>query len=192
LDLKFRNTSLFISMSNIGNVPAEGLIVDFILHNGFLLPPPSEFLNEEETPQNTSLAFPNPPRLPKAQFSTKGIFPFPFDQLPTTGLLNTNVLSGLSQHDKYGFYWTPKKPTTMMHGWTLECDEFRHQTEAEVFELSLHFPPDFINKKTALETTVTAKNLPKPVTSVLPIEIEYITGDASEYAYSLIDDIKPK
>jgi hypothetical protein len=179
-------------MSNIGNVPAEGLIVDFILHNGFLLPPPSELINQEQSPQNTSLAFPKPPPPPKAQFSTKGVFPFPFGQLPTTGLLSANVLSGLGQHDKYGFYWTPKKPTTMVHGWTLECDEFRHQTKAEVFELSLHFPPDFVSKKTALQTTVTAKNLPKPVTSVLPIEIEYTTRHASEYAYSLIDDIESK
>lgn len=192
LDLKFRNIRLFISMSNVGNVPAEGLIVDFMLYNSFLLPPSSEFLNEEETPQNTSLAFPNPPPAPKARRSTRGILSFPFVQSPTTDLLNTKFMSGLGQRDKYSFYWTRNKPTTMMDRWTLECDEFRHQTKAEVFELSLHFPPDFTHKKTALETTVTAKNLPKPVKSVLPIEIEHITKDALEYAYSLIDDIKPK
>ncbi len=192
LDLKFRNVRLFISISNVGNVPAEGLIVDFTLHNGFLLPPLSEFLDEKETPQNISLAFPNPPPAPKAQFPTGRIFPFPFGESQTTGLLSTNLMSGLGQRDKYGFYWTPSKPTTMMDEWTLECDEFRHQTKAEVFELSLHFPSDFTHNKTALETTVTAKNLPKPVKSVLPIGIEHITKDASEYAYSLIDDIKPK
>jgi len=192
LDLKFRNIRLFISMSNVGNVPAEGLIVNFMLYNGFLLPPPSEFLNEEEAPQSTSLAFPNPPSAPKVRCSTRGILSFPFGQLPTTDLLNTKVMSGLGQRDKYSFYWTPKKPTAMMDRWTLECDEFRHQINAEVFELSLHFPPDFTQKKAALETIVTAKNLPKPVKSVLPIEIEHITKDASEYAYSLIDDIKPK
>jgi hypothetical protein len=190
LDLKSRNANLFISMSNTGNVPAEGLIVDFVLHNGFLSPPPSEFPGEEQTPQNTSLAFANPPRPPRAQFPTKGIFPFPFGLPPTTGLLNAHVLSGLAQHDKYGFYWTPKEPTTMMHRWTLECDEFRHQAEPKVFELSLHFPPDFTSKKAGLKTTVTAKNLPKPVTSVLPIEIEHTIRAAAEYAYSLIDEIK--
>jgi hypothetical protein len=192
LDLKFRNIRLFMSMSNVGNVPAEDLIVDFALYNGFLLPSPSEFLNEEEPPQNISLAFPNPPPAPKAKFSTRGILSFPFDQLPPTDLLTTNFMSGLGQHDKYGFYWTPNKPAKMTNRCTLECDEFRHQTKAEVFELSLHFPPDFTQKKTALETTVTAKNLPKPVKSVLPIEIEHITEDASEYAYSLIDGMKPK
>jgi len=192
LDLKFRNISLFISMSNVGNVPAEGLIVDFMLHNGFILPPSSEFLNEEENPRNISLAFPNPPPAPRAQFSTRRIPSFPFLQSPATDLLNTNVMSGLGQRDKYSFYWTPNKPTTMMDRWTLECDEFRHQTRAEVFELSLHFPPDFTQKKTALETIATAKNLPKPVKSVLSIEIEHITEDASEYVYSLIDGMKPK
>jgi hypothetical protein len=177
-------------MSNVGNVPAEGVIVDFLLHKGFLSPPPSEFLSEEQAPQSTSLAFPNPPRPPRVEFSTKGIFPFPLIESPITSLLDSRVLSGLSQRDKYGFYWTPKRPVTVMHGWTLECDEFRHQIRAEVFKLSLHFPPDFDDKKTALEVTVTARNLPKPVASVLPIEIEHIAGDTLEYAYSLINDIK--
>ena len=192
LDLKFRNIRFYISISNAGNVPAENFIVDFILYKGLLIPPPSEFLDKEETPQDISLAFPNPPVVPKAGWSTTGISPFPFSQLQIPRPFSPPFIKLKDKHDKYGFYWKPNRPIIKTNKWTLECDEFRHQIKPELFEISVHFPPEFANKRTALEVIVTAKNIPKPVKYVLPIEIEYITKGTTESAYSLIDDIKSK
>lgn len=190
LDLKFRNIRFFISISNLGNVPAENLIVDFILYKGLLIPPPSEFLDEKETPQNISLAFPNPPAAPKGAWSTRGISTFPFSQFQSPRLFSPPFIKLNQEHNKYAFYWKPNRPITKTNKWRLECEEFRHQIQAKRFEVSVHFPPEFIDIKTALEIIVTAKNLPKPEKCVLPIEIEHSTNDTVEYAYSLINDIK--
>jgi len=192
LDLKFRNIEFFISISNIGNVPAENLVVDFILYKGLLIPPPSEFLDEKETPQNISIAFPNPPAAPKSGWFATGVSTFPFTEFQIPSLISQSFIPRPSQRDKHTFYWKPNRPTTKTNKWTLECDEFRHQIKPELFEISVHFPPEFANKRTALEVIVTAKNIPKPVKYVLPIESEYITKDTMDYAYSLIDDIKSK
>jgi hypothetical protein len=192
LDLKFRNARFFISISNIGNVPAENATFDFILHKGLLIPPPSEFVDDKEAPQNISLALPNPPAAPKARRSTAGISSFPFSQLPSAGVSSRPFIKLDKERDRHSFYWKPNRPIKMTDKWTLECDEFRHQMPAKTFEVLVHFSPEFIDRKAALAVIVGAKNLPKPIKSVFTIEIEHITKDASECAYSLIDDVKSK
>ena len=182
-------------MLQIGSVtqitcPLHGfrVIVNFVLHKGSLIPPPSQFLDDTETPQNTPIAFPNPPAAPKVRSENTSTFRLPFNLL--TSHLLPIIAPEVNKHDKYSFYWKPYLPIKKMSTWTFKCDELRHQIQPELIEVSVHFPPEVIDEKTALEIILTAKNLPQPVKYALPIEIEYITEDASEYAYSVIDDIK--
>jgi hypothetical protein len=153
---------LFIS--NIGNVPAKELFVDFAVLSGGLLVCP-DF--QEDLDHLERKAYPTPPKPPGGRW--KSIFHSSFSAIAATNAFShfsdyPPVLPKIllpEKHDRYGFYWKGGKPKENVNTWRFECDEFRHKTDPEEFIYSLLFEQN--SDKLVFCVFISASNLSNPV-----------------------------
>jgi hypothetical protein len=186
LEYPHRQVTLSVGMYNQGTVPAEHLTVEFRLTNGLQFKPPPD--KNDEPYQDSILRLPPPPKPPMGKWISL------FDEFAKIGQLTAFTSSPFRNaivpalmpkpRDKHLFYWKPSKPREYTDSWTLECEEFRHQVEPWIFDIMLYVPQTVT--KGVLKCRVTAKNLPKPFRSFLPIEITYTPGDILEKARGLL------
>lgn len=156
---------VYFLLENIGNLPADGVLVEIMTFNDLKLMP--------ESVDNLDI-FPPTPKPPKE--------PLPEYRNTVTSITPTSMnfldrLSDLpiskSNHDKNTFYWKYSKPKELTEKYVYECEEFRHQLEPETFNIILS-TTNFINiKKSNLQIRISCKNIPKPIIFNTLIELEY-------------------
>jgi hypothetical protein len=86
--------------------------------------------------------------------------------------------------DRNAFYWR-NKPADESSRWVFECEEFRHQADAESFECIVVVPARG-GDSGLVECIVSATNLPEPQRFKLAIKIDYIKRDAVKTARNLL------
>jgi len=193
LESPFRQGNISVSIKNIGNVPAEHLLAEFTLVGGLLFMPPTN--NSDKSDEELTCKIPSPPAAPRGRWIQREVFGrilsmehrYPSilsmeHSIPSIPRFNWN-----RERDKHAFYWKPRRPTGSSDSWIFECEEFRHQVEPEIFNATIWVPPNNIIKSGALKCRITAKNLPKPVEYVLPIEVKYDQGDTFDRARKLLN-----
>lgn len=176
-----------MSLLNLGTVPANNLLFRISVSEGFLILPP-----EDESGDDDPTAIPPPPAPP---VSPKGRWEFTHplgDAFRTLGMgvpqMPASFISPAlnwpsSTHDPYHFYWRPHKPVGYESTWELECDEFRHQAEPEVFAFHILAPGNgFAPLGGTIEVCASAANLPEPLRTTIPILVHIAQGDTAARA----------
>lgn len=200
LEFPGRQMDLSISMTNQGIIPAENLIVEFKTLGGLLLSPPAE---EKRTEEFIPHKLPKPPQAPTWKFIQRmDSFSSMIDTAKRLeGLITPDhdfslrhipLLSSSSPRDRHAFYWKPGRPHKYSSLWTLECEEFRHQVEAENFAITIFVPPKADCEKGALQCRITARNIPKPVKLILPVHIVHEHRDTMKEANKLLQGFFPQ
>ncbi|MDP2754408.1 MAG: PIN domain-containing protein [Nitrospirota bacterium] len=167
-------------VTNSGSVPAENVIVEFEAKGGLFIGMPSK---DAQKSVNFLSQFPAPPAAPKGRWvqrkakilSLMENMVQPLTLPASKKFLFENFNKNLMPvpKDRYTFYWKPRRPDGNVPIWTFECEEFRHQGEPEDFFMRVIVPSETTIEKGALICQITAKNLPKPITYILPIKVEY-------------------
>jgi hypothetical protein len=199
LEFPRRRIQFSISLTNQGTTPAENLMVEFKALGGLMLSPP---VDEKQTGAFVPPKLPKPPQAPHWRF-IRGMDSFS-SMLETAkrleGLvtpdykfpyMDRSLLAGQKPRHRHAFYWKPERPRGYTHLWTFECDEFRHQVEAEDFAITIFVPPRVDRKRGALQCRITARNIPKPVVFILPIHIMHEHRDTMKEASQLLQEILP-
>lgn len=193
LENQTRCVSFSILISNYGTVPAENVIIEFKALGGIYFEPPSK--NDENLPQNEISEFPPPPKPPKGRWVTKkSSFLNMIDgyRNAATGFVSPvydSILRDIprpfltKQRDRNAFYWKNGKPGAPTKSWVFECEEFRHKVESESFDVII-IVPLVENKieKGAVECSITAKNLPKPIKFHIHVGVTYFEGNTMDEA----------
>ena len=100
------------------------------------------------------------------------------------------AISGLRDFDRRrdpnGLYWKPHRPTEPVSSLNLECEQWRHGVEQELFDGQIYFGTerDFIAG--ALECRIDAENLTDIALIRVPVRIQIRQADAYETAKALV------
>jgi hypothetical protein len=115
----------------------------------------------------------------------------PFGMATTTPMIDAALLRGPhipKRRDAHAFYWLKTPHRNHVERWQLECDEFRHRMEPEIFDIGL---TGHVNnnqpRRGALRVTLFARNLRHPFEKVFPIRLDRVDANSIK----LIRDLLP-
>jgi hypothetical protein len=189
---------LSIELKNTGTRSAEKALVTLIARGDFCLLP----LKQGESNDNTAPVFKRPPKAPQGSwenrfsrslgFGNSALFQQLYATSPNTERLNIPSLFALNRENKRKedvFYYKSTRPSEPASQYALECALWRHQSDTEVFDLTLHagLAPDVISG--VVEVTVQASNVSDVFTQRLPIHIEVQLASTLEHADQLVNDL---
>lgn len=96
-------------------------------------------------------------------------------------------LSSLSaRYDPNGFYYK-NRPSVPANSYTLECQQWRHNSEEEDFSGNIYFNLKAGMIQGAIECQIHAENLTTPVVKNIPVRIELEGISLKNYAQNLVD-----
>jgi len=198
LEYPNRLAAISFALINSGSIPAENLVIEFEAEGGLLFVPPKT--ENTVIGQQQKIELPPPPSPPKGKWVKRRIAAQYFSSMhladSVSPLRYDNLLPDFirnpvnHQKDRNTFYWKGGKPHHYKDIWIFECQEFRHQVDKEIFEMSLFVPVAKEIKKAVVKCLVTAKNLPKPIIFHLPVEVNYFKEDIEAKAHLLIEQSK--
>jgi PIN domain len=87
------------------------------------------------------------------------------------------------------FYYKESRPVSPVKQYSLECSLWRHQSDAELFELTLHPKLTPAEISGVVEINVLATNLSSAFTKRLPIQVIVQQGNLLERANVLVSDL---
>lgn len=183
LNQRTQRLKILFRIATSGTVPANNAIVEIRAHGEVSILAPQE---DGEAKEPATLVLPIPPTPPLGHVEERGSErPFrlydPLDAMaPPSRLV-------LPKTDRWAFYWHVKslKPTKFL---SLTCDEFRHQKEAEKFELGMILPEGKAVSG-AVSCRFSAANLPEPVQLMIPVKTVTTIAQTEEYVRSLIQKL---
>lgn len=181
-------------LSNIGTRPADDTLVTFTAKGDFYICPPP--YNEEKEKINSKPSLPLPPEAPKGKWETRNIFD------PIAGLrdFNLNYAQAIPRHTDISslihsnarspndFYYQ-NRPEIPVKTFSLECEQWRHQGDEEIFFTDLFFDIDKEKTSGALEIKIHASNMADPVSESKPVKITIKKISVFENAEYLVDEL---
>ena len=87
------------------------------------------------------------------------------------------------------FYYKESRPVSTVKQYSLECSLWRHQSDAELFELTLRPKLTPAEISGVVEINVLATNLSSAFTQRLPVKVNVQQGDLLEHANVLVSDL---
>ncbi|MCB5259459.1 MAG: PIN domain-containing protein [Candidatus Cloacimonetes bacterium] len=179
LHKKLNTYSIEVHLLNKGSTFAHNVLAEFTILNDCLFIPSG--LIEDD-----ALLI---PKMPKPPSPPKGRNPFEivFNQ---GGMIRLPPIPSLypprkPEHNKYSFYYV-KKPTDYYTSVQFNCDEFRHDIEAEIFTFYFTVPKQYNLTEVKLSCTVSCENLPKPSQTIITYPVETIDNDFFDVVESTI------
>jgi predicted nucleic acid-binding protein len=199
-----RSFSFSIRVNNNGNVPAENTIVEVKALGDIFFVPHSK--NDESGAKN-NLIFPSPPKPPRGRWITQKstFFNYPMETykhfatghgIPIYDSILKDIPSlfnpkGYDKFDRNAFYWKNDGNRKPSKSWIFECKEFRHKIKEESFDVTVLVPPtgkDIVNS--AVECSVSAKNLPTPINFCIRLNISFIEGKTFDEVRKYLKTVK--
>lgn len=200
---------------NIGTRPAVDALVTITGKGGLLVRPPTENTEESNgnkaSKQNSPIRIPSPPVAPNGRWRSKNLSA---ERLTENLLMLDRLSSGFlgpsgfgrslfevpevmlpspllrtPSRDSNAFYYKPHQPLKPQEQFSLECDQWRHGDDEEVFSVQLGWRGDADKVSGALEFRVHASNLSDPISLLLPVRIEICRVSAALGAKDLIDSL---
>ncbi|WP_417782560.1 PIN domain-containing protein [Terasakiella pusilla] len=167
-----------LAVQNIGVKPANDTLVTISCHGNFQIKPPA-YKDEEKT-----VILPPVPAPPKYRMT-----PF-HEMIGLMEVLNNQDL-GLptvrnSRRDPNGFYYKPERLCYPSNTFQLECDQWRHSSDVEWFEIELHVDGNVELLQGSLECKLEASNLLEPIIHRLPINCDIVTTPPIRTARDMI------
>jgi hypothetical protein len=166
-------------LSNIGSVPADNVVFDLTLYDGFRFTEP-DWAKAYKTPSHPII--PRPPKAPEGKWKT--LLQHPRQALIEAMGRRSEPLSSIASllptpnlpppRERNAFYWKDGRPYTDVDTWSYECDEFRHKVDPEEFPAVIIMADEKECSKGVLKANVTARNLSTPFEKIVPITINWV------------------
>ena len=192
-----------LTVENVGTRPARDALITLTAKGAVQIAVEEDIdtygLDER---QDNREGLPSPPRVPVGRWTG------PFGQLSSMvggmeglaslhrsavalssdGLQTPSYLPGAivsARHDPNGFYYKPHRPTDPTDIISLECEQWRHKSDAEDFEFLVFFDHDEQETDGAIECEIHAENLTTPVSLIVPVRIRTTRTDMAPVAREL-------
>ncbi|WP_017347471.1 PIN domain-containing protein [Pantoea sp. A4] len=181
-------------LSNIGTRPAEDTLVTFTARGDFYISPPP--YNEEKEKINSRPSLPLPPKAPRGEWETRNIF----DRLANLRDMPLNYAQAIPRHKDISslihsnarspnnFYYQ-NRPEIPVKTFSLECEQWRHQDDEEIFFTDLFFDLDKEKTSGSLEIKIHASNMADPVSESKPVKITIKKISVFDNAEYLVDKL---
>ena len=181
-------------VENRGTRPGKDALVDIVARGNFKVSPPWDEMDDKlDVANGTSLELPFPPEPPQGRWVSA------FN--PLSGLMDHLILPEPAlysdwlagerdrRRDSNAFYYKPTRPDEPVKSFSLECEQWRHGTGEEHFdvELCVNFTDDHV--KGMVECVVRAENLSASAKKSLPIQGVAMRGDTKDFASNLIRNL---
>ena len=178
------------AISNVGNRPGNSALLN-IAAKGNLKIYVAEYVPETEEQPLTEPVLPPPPTPPRGRWSSFHNKLRRSLALPNLPFVKASLPSLADpRRDPNAFYYKPHRPTTPGDSITLECEQWRHDTEAKRFSALISVDPTAEGVRGALTCEVQAENLSKPVEKLIPVRITIIRADSEERARTLVEKLE--
>lgn len=189
---------LSVELKNTGTRSAENALVTLSARGKFGILP----FKQKEPDGDMPVALARPPKAPQGSWqnryaqslrlgsraflqSIQGDSPYTDHLLPSAH----NALNLLKKREEDAFYYKSGRPYQPVPQYGIECALWRHQSDAEVFDLTLHVELMPAKISGVVEVTVQSSNVSDVFTQRLPIHIEVQQAVTLEYANELVDNL---
>lgn len=201
---KARQPILQFLAINEGTRPGKDILIKFIARGNFHLRPPQREDKElSEKDGQTELRLPLPPKTPRGQWVRTDDSLFNAINAMTAFSQNFIKPSSVATHpigitprtdrlDPNAFYYKPDRPMEPVESFNLECEQWRHGTGEEHFDVEIHFDKNLDEIAGAIECLIHAENLSTPFKKIVPIRIAFIKKSTKDCASNLIKNVSDR
>ena len=194
--------SFHFSMTNKGSRPGKDVLVVFTAKGNFKICP-SHDDEEDSEKEEESPCLPVPPRPPRGKWKSvswpptieqytrrRNIIPdsLPSPQVVPNSLLDVPLLD--TRRDPDTFYYKSGRPEIPVESFSLECEQWRHGIDEEYFDGQIFFDHSTDEVHGAIECTIHAENLSRPVKKTVPIKVIVKRVGTIDRARILIKDLQ--
>ena len=194
------------SIANDGTRPGKDTLVKIVSKGNFkICPPPTEDEDVSKGKDNSGLSLPDPPRPPRGRWKSLSSLGQFAEQVavfadvshrlstPLSPRIDSSMLNlkrpDVFRRDPNTFYYKPNDSTSPQESFSLECEQWRHGTDAEYFEGRIFFDLDVEKIKGILECEIHAQNLSAPVREHFPVAISIRKAHTEDRARVLIQTL---
>jgi hypothetical protein len=186
------NTSADKRIKADGVRPAKDALVAIEAKGRFKIMPPARLKTDDE---EKPLTLPPPPRAPHGKWKLSGgpLERFEAAQRAFASLRLPPPISipdfpaQAPKRDPNAFYWKPRCPEIPISKFILECEQWRHGVEAQLFTVELYFDKAQEAIEGALECRIHAANLSDISELRVPVRIGVKTVRGYEVANAMVD-----
>ncbi len=201
LERRARRPTFIFSVTNDGIRPAKDALITVEAKGPFEIMPP-ERKEKVDGDENQPLALTWPPRVPKGRWkgvntlyggieSMERLFAISSLTLGIPAIRPMPVIPLAPfrpvARDPNEFYWKPRRPETPASRFGLECEQWRHGIEAELFKVEFYFDKTREIIAGALECRIHAENLSQTAMARVPVRIKISEIRAYETASAIVE-----
>ena len=209
VSLEERSDPIFFlfSSKNEGSRPGKDALVTMMAQGNFLIRPPQirsdEKEDETQGDSDHDLSFPSPPKPPKGK-PAKHSSLRALDELnkmysrirPIGMSVQSWELPEISslrsrgwKRDPNQFYYKPDRSSEPSESFSLECEQWRHGLDTELFEGELCFDRNAEEIHGALECRIHAENLTIPAKKLIRVRGKPKPFDVRSFAQKMVEDL---
>ena len=190
--------SFTFSVVNEGTRPGKDALITISAKGSFKIRPPKfEDTDEDDIKQDDSdeiFSFPLPPKPPQGTWrNPHNLASFFSDMraLSNSGLLHQAPPLDFSnrRRDPNKFYYKSSRSPVPVESFSLECEQWRHGTDAEYFEGEFYFDQNTNEICGALECQIQAENLSTPTQKVISVRGTAKIISVFKRAETLVEDL---
>lgn len=185
-----------IRASNTGARPARDALITINSMGNFRVRPTdgpdASAPKKDKKPDD----LPSPPAVPRGSWASKSFANYASIVRDIAGRdvfgqhvpdLSRHLFRDAEARDPNGFYYKPSRPRMLVSVYSLECDQWRHGNEPELFWGIIAWDRGQDDIKGALECRVEADNLSDPITKLLPVRIQIVRVSAFSAAEQIVE-----
>ncbi len=199
------HTEIFtFSALNEGTRPGKDALITISAKGNFKIRPPQvKDTDEDESRQDDSeemQSLPLPPKPPEGTWATlknflhpHGLTRFSAGRSALAGSESLHHIPPLGhsnfRRDPNKFYYKSGRSVMPVASFSLECEQWRHGTDAEYFEGEFYLDQNTHEISGALECQIHAENLSAPAKKIVPVRGTARTASICKRANTLIEDL---
>ncbi len=181
---------VMVEIQNAGTKSADEALVTIAARGDFSIQPLKRASADDEVIKSPRLC--PAPKAPKGEWRNK--FAHLVHAFATPSAFNMSPSSFVvprmpKAREADSFYYKESRPASPVKQYSLECSLWRHQSDAELFELTLHPKLTPAEISGVVEINVLATNLSSAFTQRLPVKVNVQQGDLLERANVLVSDL---
>ena len=188
LNTKGNIFEISFKLKNSGTMPANNLLIRFSVSENLLLLVPH---SPKDDNKENKWSLPTAPTPPTGSYTSA--LDVILNSAKAMAMTDHSIFNngpifndGPIKRDRSAFYWKPRRPIAAKQYQELECDEFPHKIQEEIFNLRIIAPDTHKSTGGLITCTVSAKNLKEPVELTIPVKLSFRQEDTFKVAKNLI------